>query len=273
MQSLERDPNTLAFYIKRVLRLYPLSIAVVIGYTLFRFLNTGSTGFSGSEIASNLLFIQNVTGSRNVAAVMWTQPIEFQLYVFLPILFSRFKTLISVIAAWAVAGVVALAFDYVTLAHFAPCFIAGAIAYKIPHKKVLPAYLWPMFLLAITPVCAILPMPIADTLASFAIAFAITRFKDMAFTQPFHLLAKYSYSIYLTHIFCISFALTKVPGIAKLPVAIVLLIAAPLLCFHWIEEPFIRLAKRLVESSNRELPCREEFQSAQSRHRYSIQSP
>jgi peptidoglycan/LPS O-acetylase OafA/YrhL len=79
-----------------------------------------------------------------------------------------------------------------------------------------------------------------------------------AFKKIFHSIAKYSYGIYLSHLPILWFAFA---GMAGQPVAlraivgIAMLVAVPVLLYHAIEDPFIRLGAALARgvSAKREI--------------------
>jgi peptidoglycan/LPS O-acetylase OafA/YrhL len=66
-----------------------------------------------------------------------------------------------------------------------------------------------------------------------------------------HLIAKYSYGIYLTHFFSIWFAFERLgylPTIEKISLFAVLVTGLPVIFYHALEEPMTRLGKRVADS-------------------------
>jgi peptidoglycan/LPS O-acetylase OafA/YrhL len=70
-------------------------------------------------------------------------------------------------------------------------------------------------------------------------------------TIPSHLIAKYSYGIYLTHFFCIWLAFDRLhyvlPRIVRLPLFAALVTLLPILLFHFLEEPMMLFGKRVAK--------------------------
>jgi len=103
MLSLERRPDTVRFYVRRFFRIYPLSVFAVLVYAAFQIPNTGwllneYPKISGKDILANLLLVQNLTLSKDVLSVLWSLPLEIQMYVVLPLLY-RFRK-ISIELLW-----------------------------------------------------------------------------------------------------------------------------------------------------------------------------
>ena len=79
------------FILKRIIRIYPAYItAIIIGLAL-AFI-TGRELISPIAIASHLLFLNDIIGLPNGSAVFWTLAIEFQFYLLIGLLYSRFLT-------------------------------------------------------------------------------------------------------------------------------------------------------------------------------------
>lgn len=139
MMSLERDRNWFGFYVRRIFRIYPLStltVAVILtlhiprDYSdLFRMPPVG-------VVIENLTLTQNVFGGPSVSVPLWSLPWEVQMYAILPVLFfflrSGRSTAAVLIATLAVrfAGL-ALGIRGLTALQYAPCFLAGVLAYKM----------------------------------------------------------------------------------------------------------------------------------------------
>jgi peptidoglycan/LPS O-acetylase OafA/YrhL len=66
---------------------------------------------------------------------------------------------------------------------------------------------------------------------------------------PSHLIAKYSYGIYLTHFFSIWFGFeylrNALPLAGRLAVFVVLIARLPVFFYHLLEEPLVQLGKYL----------------------------
>jgi peptidoglycan/LPS O-acetylase OafA/YrhL len=70
-------------------------------------------------------------------------------------------------------------------------------------------------------------------------------------TESSHLVAKYSYSIYLVHFFCIWVAFDLLhyvlPRAVRLALFATLVIVLPALFYRFLEEPMIRVGKKLAD--------------------------
>src|SRR5258708_20853195 len=167
MRSMERSrmsrgPLLKNFYIRRLFRIYPLSILAVLVALALR-LDSDIHGIAGLStgalpgklaIISQLLLVQNVMHVKSNLNVLWSLPFEVQMYLLLPFLFTwicgqrMFWPLMalwfgSVIAAAAQPHVAAL--NRVSILLFVPNFLAGLIAFTLPRVDRLEAYLCPVF--------------------------------------------------------------------------------------------------------------------------------
>jgi len=93
LQSLERSAlagrsDALAFYLRRACRIYPLAVACVVAVVAFRIPATAWAerydAPSIATLASNLALTMNLPYSPRVLSVLWTLPLELQMYLFLP---------------------------------------------------------------------------------------------------------------------------------------------------------------------------------------------
>jgi peptidoglycan/LPS O-acetylase OafA/YrhL len=152
------------FLVRRIFRIYPLSILVVLAVVLFRIpAVNGAGGFiwiGWPALFSNILLTQNLTHSKSID-FLWSLPFEMQMYLVLPILYlllSRFPSLKFAFVIWLLCTAIAWAewafqhgnsnMDFL-LTRYVPCFLAGVFAWRImavPSKR-LPGLLWILFLL------------------------------------------------------------------------------------------------------------------------------
>jgi len=153
-----------AFIVRRVFRIYPLSILVVLAVVMFRIpAVNGAGGFDWigwPALFSNIFLTQNLTHSKSID-FLWSLPFEMQMYLVLPILYlllSRFPSLKFALLIWLLA--IAIAWAEWTFRHgnanmdslltrYVPCFFAGVFAWRImtsPSRR-LPGILWILFLL------------------------------------------------------------------------------------------------------------------------------
>jgi peptidoglycan/LPS O-acetylase OafA/YrhL len=172
-------------------------------------------------VIGNLTLTQNLIGAESVLGPLWSLPIEVQMYVALPFCFLvAIRGTTAVLRLLAAACGLYLAYRYqphlwrASVLVFAPVFLLGVLAFAWYRQRTTPPRDLP----------------------------------DCVLTRAAHTVATYSYSIYLLHIPAL--ALAFVWGRALHPawqwvLLIGLLIALPFLAYHVIEEPGIRLGKRV----------------------------
>ncbi len=265
-----RRPGMLAavFGIRRFFRIYPLSIFCVLFAPVFlipaspliSYKWPGAGGF-----LSNLALAQPLTNSPNVYNVLWSLPLEVEMYCLLPFLYlavrsSRYRSL----AIWLAAAIAAVILPRISLRlivfSFAPCFTAGIVAYDLSRnmRPRLSAWLWPFVVLLV--VAGFGPfddIPLHDKIhrawaLSLALGLLIPCFDELrwrSLTRASHLVAKYSYGIYLSHniVFWVAFdVLRGVDAWARLSVLLVGSIGLPVALYHLIEQPLISAGTRVA---------------------------
>jgi peptidoglycan/LPS O-acetylase OafA/YrhL len=150
----------IAFLVRRVFRIYPLSILIVLTAVIFHIPATGwLSGYvwpGWSALFSNIFLLQNITHSGSVVCVLWSLPFEIQMYVILPAIYLLIQGFPSIATAWIVwlAGIAIAGVEYVArsgncdpefmLTRYFPCFLAGVMAWRISTSKSrrLPGGLW-----------------------------------------------------------------------------------------------------------------------------------
>ncbi|MCU1238339.1 MAG: acyltransferase 3, partial [Candidatus Solibacter sp.] len=88
--KLESVALIFAFYIRRIFRVYPLSIFTVLAVLALKIPAASPYPFefpSLTALLSNLALCQNLTLSQSVTGPLWSLPFEVQMYGLLPILF------------------------------------------------------------------------------------------------------------------------------------------------------------------------------------------
>lgn len=264
-------PLVVAFAIRRIFRIYPLSIVCVLLVPLLRvpkfpgetYAWTGWPGY-----LSNLAITQNLTHSRVVLAPLWTLPVEVQMYCFLPFLFMALRRgpyrsilfwIISVLASLTIPLIFQGRLNVIA---YAPCFIAGIVAYGVAQAlpKRLPAWLWPVTLalaIAVWKMFDSNPSFLAQVhrawIFAFVLGILLVQFKEI--TQPTvaraaHLVAKYSYGIYVSHVAVFWFAIFRLihfPIALRIAAGVIASLLVPFALYHLIEYPCIRLGARCAE--------------------------
>lgn len=267
MWSLDREPNTLSFYIRRIFRIYPLSITATLLIVVFHIPTMqnplGDTFFQTSgpgNVFSNLLLVQNLGWGGNILSVTWTLPLEMDMYFLLPFVFFFLRKNFSV---WPVLALCIGAAAY-SRANFPPdnssfvvCipyFLPGVIAYVLFTKASprIPGLFLPLLIAALLSVFMIHPAWRGGWALTLALGFALPLFRQIRakwLIRASHSVAKYSYGMYLAHLFCISLGINNLSGhslLLRLAVVVASLAASVVLVHHLIERPMMNLGARLA---------------------------
>lgn len=263
------------FYIRRFFRIYPLSILAVLTAVALK-LHAGAYGFAymfrpgAGELISNLLLIQNLTGSASVIGPLWSLPYEVQMYVVLPFLFMwRRRSVGTLLMLWLVLGMLGHfpeaypGLRWVSLLIYAPNFLPGVLAATLPEKRTFPSYLWPPFILLLAATFLWRPTRLVGGLLCLLLGSAIPRFQQISF-RPLawisHRIATYSYGIYLGHSFFIWYALTKHDSWILFWLMWLII---PVVIYHTFEHPMVQLGRRIAQRAThvkpRSLPTQESF--------------
>ena len=246
------------FYIRRMFRIYPLSILAVLTAVALH-LHADGRGLSiglrpgPRELISNLLLVQNLTGNASVIGPLWSLPYEIQMYVFLPFLFLwRRRTVASLLILWLIAGPLGHfpeaypSLRWLSLLIYVPNFLPGVIAATLPNRKTIPSYFWPIFVLALVALFYWRPSRPMGALLCLLLGAAIPRFKEMTFSPlnwVGHRVATYSYGIYLGHAFFVWFALGRYNSWVLFCLMWVFI---PALIYYAFEHPMVRLGRRIA---------------------------
>jgi peptidoglycan/LPS O-acetylase OafA/YrhL len=272
--SLDRQGPTAVqrtFFIRRFFRIYPLSALLVVVTAAFQlplarvFPDTfEALPFSLVTATANLLLAQNLLGTPSIVGQLWSLPYEVQMYLALPgifILVRKHRFSLLVVGLWVVAILAALGERSFRgepgLLWYVPNFLGGVLAYCLWSKaSTRLSYLyWFLILAAALP--AYLLMARYETEAGWllclALGFLIPRFAQVPFAVLNRLtsrIAQYSYGIYLAHTLAmwLAFSRLPLPAILQWPVFIVLLAVFPMLLYHFVEAPMIRLGRRKAAS-------------------------
>ena len=280
MQSLERMDSggggNIAgrFYVRRLFRIYPLSILCVLIVLFFRIPYMpwrGVVPHTSRVIGSNLLLTMDWSGSRPVLAPLWSLPFEVQMYLVLPLCYFLVKKLKwNPLLLWlGGAALFAPVILRETVKYF-PCFLAGVIAYVWSGRtrRTLPAFTFPVFVCSVcflyayvfTGLTAIatswkyqpLALLVTDWLCSLAIGLALPFFAEMArntATRAAHVVAQYSYGIYLSHVpvmWLVLIPLAAQPVLLRVAVLAIGCAGIPIAAYHLLEAPMVNLGKRLT---------------------------
>jgi peptidoglycan/LPS O-acetylase OafA/YrhL len=234
---------------------------------------------SAGNFLANLLLVQNVTRQKANPGILWSLPLELQMYVALPALFlfaSRVKSAWGTIAFWwsAVALWFAVGFStgmlplseggirspaeaLLKFTRFAPCFLPGIVAYKLWRQpRLFPAACWPVFLA----LCCAAFMRLSGNqpietgwFVCFTIGVGVCFFREMrenALTRLTGEIARYSYGIYLLHYFAIwiAFAVCRSLHVGlQIAIFAATLVSLSVALYHMVEAPLIAAGIKMSE--------------------------
>jgi peptidoglycan/LPS O-acetylase OafA/YrhL len=257
------------FLLRRCFRIYPLSVLIVLVTFAFRIPAANVGVWSIHHIAvgpggllANLLLVQNLTYTPSIVGQMWSLPLEMQMYVLLPALFllaRRAPSVRPLLVLWVAAVGLALVQPMISgrlsLGQFVPSFLPGIVAYRLAGtiRPRWPFVAWPLTLCALAAVFSLSLPEEHGWVLCLVTGLAIPRFKEPEqewLRRGAQLVARYSYGIYLTHLFALWLAfvrLAALPMAGRWVVFLVMLIALPVLLYHAIEAPMIAYGARLAD--------------------------
>jgi peptidoglycan/LPS O-acetylase OafA/YrhL len=261
LMSLDRtEPNRLflQFYVRRISRIYPLSVVCIITVVLFRIPIVPAVEYivlPWRDILANVFLVQNVTNSPDVLAPLWSLPWEIQMYTVLPVLYCAVRRIDSrafVPILWLAMVAVS---QYVQLLYFAPCFLGGVFAYQLSRRvrPQLPGNCWLPALAAIVLLYVplkFLTFQAADYIICMLLGWLVPHVEHMNaswVTRSSRTVAKYSYGLYLFHVPLIWATSVKLdwPAPLRWGAFVALVGAVPWIAYHCIEAPMIEAGRRL----------------------------
>ncbi len=275
LEADERGRVTGRFYLRRIFRIYPLSIVAVLIVAAFHIPQVPWKSViapTGRVVLSNVLLVQNLTRNHDILAPLWSLPFEVQMYLVLPLIYvgvTRWK-----INPLAIAAVVALAnLPFLPqrwtefLAYF-PCFLAGVAAYRISRNQagrfsiavLLAALVILCFGYSVSRDSLHNHLPAStylssanDWLCSLAIGLLLPHIREIRegpLSKAAHWIAKYSYGIYLSHVIVMWFAWTRMagsPAWLRVLTFVVGAVGVPIVAYHLLEDPAVKLGKKLAD--------------------------
>jgi peptidoglycan/LPS O-acetylase OafA/YrhL len=265
MWSLERRPHTLDFYIRRWFRIYPLALVVIAAAFVFHAPTGGSptqffmyTHPHIKDLANqSALLPLFLPASPLLVGPMWTLSYEVEMYVLLPVVFFFVRRNFSLWPLFVVWSLVAVNTRHIPDHSFATAidyFLPGVMSYVAfgRWKARFPGWMLPLFLLSMWAI--FLQHFNFQRVWWFCLAVGLglplfRQIKSEAILAPSRQIAKYSYGIYLTHMFALVIGFYLLRG-HSLPVRLLAelasLIVLPLLAYHLVEHPMIRIGSRLA---------------------------
>jgi peptidoglycan/LPS O-acetylase OafA/YrhL len=142
------------------------------------------------------------------------------------------------------------------LVRYIPCFLPGVIGYKACSlwRRTLPFWGWPVLLFGLYGAFMLEQGRDNGWVICLVTGLAIPLFVEMqnpVLRRFSHVVAKYSYGIYLFHYFSIWLAFVKchsLPMPGQWLIFAVSLMVLSIGLYHLLEEPMIKVGNRLVES-------------------------
>jgi peptidoglycan/LPS O-acetylase OafA/YrhL len=289
MGSMERlsGPHWIwAFYMQRAFRIYPLVwvliIVCVVGHVPWT--TTPEAGYdlavahSGPAVLTNIFLVQNLLYQPDVLVVLWSLPLEVQMYAMLPLCFLLARKGPRLTIGLAIISLLPAIFFVWGRAHdlrmigrfgiiyYVPCFLGGVVAYSIlkqaPQARV-PAKFWIPMLLGLGTVAALgasvsIPsFPAWEWTFALALGLLIPFVGEMAtgtITKAAESIARYSFGVYLFHmplIYVAFILMHRQPMVLQWLVFATLVVSVPVLTYRLIEDPCVQLGRRLARRGTR----------------------
>lgn len=283
MWSLERTSTQgqrliAPFYSRRVFRIYPLSMTCVLFAYFFDAQWSPVNFWQNFTLTQYVLFHGHKVLIPPTVAPLWTLPLEIEMYVALPLLFLllRCRPVKLLVAIWGASIVAAYTLprlgDAFTIFKYVPCFLGGVMAWRlirVRDTRRLPGWLWPAAIAAVS--CVWMRaneryLPLFIAVLGMSLGLAIPLFHEIqskAIRTASQVVARYSYGIYLCHFPIMLYVMDSdrhhwfkfiptMPTISHYrgpihPLLVVLLTGAvSFVLYHGIEEPGIRLGRRVA---------------------------
>jgi peptidoglycan/LPS O-acetylase OafA/YrhL len=264
------------FYMRRVLRLYPALVAMLVVTAVIGGVALGSVLIAGTYTTN--LFMTFGLNPVSPYGHTWSLALEEQFYLLWPLLLPLFvragrRTAITVLtglafasAAWAQLAInTVIDHGNITVAVFNPLWqahgllIGCAVAFAVRHRPVPRAGALVNGGLLVCLLVAVAASATVDRhwaagwnlVSEFAAAAAIAGMRDRAAGlsrllawRPVVWVGERSYAIYLWHLPLITFALDRGYGKPGILAAWILTVVAAAVSWRFVEQPFLRLKKR-----------------------------
>jgi len=267
MSSLERinSKNIInyKFYIRRIFRIYPLSIFAVCLYSYIGFISDYKLDLN--SFFSNIFLIQNFTQAQSTPIVLWSLPYEIQMYFFLPFVFMFIKTkkkILMLYIALCIFVILLKLFNndkkYYDFFHFMPIFLSGCISFFFfsTKNKINSFYLLIFIMLVCLSFPILLKIGVKENLLGtiFALPLGVLiayskQIKHDLINKFCNIIAKYSYGIYLFHLLIIDIFFKYLNSNLHILINYFFVYSSTLLFsyifFNLIEKPFIKFGKKI----------------------------
>lgn len=267
-----------SFWTRRVWRLYPPAQAVIVALLVLMIgfglpiidglpvLRTDPWSVRGiMTIVGNLLLMQNIFGVDNIEYVMWTLTLEIQMYLVLPWCFRLVEKrgVGGVVFALVAASVISVLLRMpqpgarLSIVGYVPCFLCGVLAYAIikrygPTAQKVAWHWWLPALVALL-LIQIFVIVTPNRPMCIVVGVMIPLFgnapRTKRVTKIAEVVARYSYSIYLTHRIALALAFQWINVAYGLRVPTFLVCAAMFayVSYHLFEVPSQQMGHRIAE--------------------------
>ena len=256
-----------SFYVRRIFRIYPLSICAVLTVAAFHIPPVPWAEFkpiSWDVLVSNLMLVQNVLWKPDVIGPLWSLPLELEMYAVLPVLFllaRRWRSSLLGLGLWLLfvpIGYLIPKFHSIQIGgigifQYVPCFLGGMVAYQV-SRRVLPRrpfWLWPVAIAAFVAAYVGFLSASRGWVECLVLGFLAPSFQDMQsewLKKLSHTVAQYSYGIYLLHppLMWLAFIrLQGLPPVLQWAVFAVTMAGGCYLAYHCLEAPLIRVGANI----------------------------
>ncbi len=286
MWSLERTDHPgwhifIPFYVRRAMRIYPLSIAFVLFAYVFDARWIPPNLWQSLTLTQYMFFKGPQPRFPSLVAPLWSLPLEIEMYLVLPCLYLllRNRPIFYSVMTWAASVVFAVMQprfgEGYAILRYVPCFLGGVLAWRLMRTRNyrrLPGWVWPIAIAVISSTwLASIPATYELSIALFGICLGLViplfrEIRGAKVTLAAKLVARYSYGIYLSHFPIMIYVMgdsswperwfkiiPRMPHIAHYarPINIVLVTGltagVSVLLYHGIEKPGIQLGRRMAE--------------------------
>jgi peptidoglycan/LPS O-acetylase OafA/YrhL len=286
MWSLERSAQGArhlfaAFYVRRAMRIYPLSIVFVLLAYCFD-ARWSPVNLWQSLTLTQYVFFKGQVVFPPLVTPLWSLPLEIEMYVALPVLYLIFRkrSVLALVLAWVAS--VALAFfqprlgEGFTILKFVPCFLGGVMAWRLMRtqdRRRIPGWVWPFAIALVSLIwmsSTEKTLPFSIAIFGMCLGLIIPLFREIRWPRlalAAKIVARYSYGIYLAHFpimiyvmqsrhFYLDSQFKHIPLMPLIPhyarpihtvMVVVLTAAASYVLYHTIEEPGIQLGRKLAK--------------------------
>jgi peptidoglycan/LPS O-acetylase OafA/YrhL len=212
-RSVTRGPHYLAAYFtRRILRIYPLSMFFVLFAYVFDARWIPTTFWRTLTLTQNLS-LHHVSLAPGSVYTMWTLPLQVEMSLALPVfLFFRKRPVVLLWLLWAFS--IPLVYlrphlgDAFAIFEFLPSFLGGVIGWRLTrerNRQWFPAWMWPVSIVAVSSVWILIndkTLGVCEAAFGACLGFLLPHFpeiKSRTIATVSRIIARYSFSIYLVH--------------------------------------------------------------------------